>query len=348
MSVHHSFSTDFAALYGVNEAILIHHFQFWITFNRRLKRNIREGRCWTYQTRREIQAHFPYWNFEKVRRICENLVKLKVLITGKFNKNPIDKTLWYAFADEEAFQVDENSIKSYERQNCHTKGKIATPIPDNKSHIVTGVIDSCRDCKSNDSSDSGEAPGQSLGSLPSHTAREEAVAGTKRAKQPAGSKETLSPPQQKPSQRPLAGSPSKQKYPLMPSQRPLLDKLTEANLGATEETLTIIIRENTEKKLKDCLVHLENHIAKGGTFKNSKIAFFRNALKDSQVLVDENTVRNRQEAKIFIEIRKSALELHEKYVQCPKTKKDLPLNMPNLDEFIRALHNLDGINRRFP
>lgn len=133
-SQHHSFDIALASRYGVECAILIHHFQHWIRINQFKKRNIRDGRCWTYQSRKDIQAHFPYWDYNEVRRLCEKLVAFGVLITANYNKSPIDKTLWYAFVDEKAFQVDwEFSKNVYERQNCHTKGKIATPIPDTKT-----------------------------------------------------------------------------------------------------------------------------------------------------------------------------------------------------------------------
>lgn len=137
-SQHHSFDIALASQYGLECAILIHHFQHWIRINRGAKRNIKENRCWTYQTRKEIKLHFPYWTFEQVRYLCERLVKMGVLITGNFNKNKIDKTLWYAFVDEKAFHVDADFSKNlYERENSPSKGKIPlregkipTPIPD--------------------------------------------------------------------------------------------------------------------------------------------------------------------------------------------------------------------------
>jgi hypothetical protein len=140
-SQHHSFDISLAKMYGVECAILIHHFQHWIRINRFGKRNLREGRCWTYQTRREIQMHFPYWNVDEVRRLTDKLVSLGVLLKNNFNKSKVDKTLWYAFVDEKAFGVDEESSNNlYERQKCQSTGEIAnpvdesaTPIPDTKN-----------------------------------------------------------------------------------------------------------------------------------------------------------------------------------------------------------------------
>jgi hypothetical protein len=140
-SQHHSFDIALASTYGVECAILIQHFQHWIRINRAAGRNIREGRAWTYQSRKEIQLHFPYWTFEEVKYLCEKLVEEGVLITQNFNKNKIDKTLWYAFVDEEAFKVSEGFSKNlYERENSLSrrekslsKGKSPQPIP----HTIT-------------------------------------------------------------------------------------------------------------------------------------------------------------------------------------------------------------------
>jgi len=127
-SQHHSFDIKLAAMYGVEEAILIHHFQHWIRINAFAGRNFKEGKTWTYQSRKDIQAHFPYWNVDRVKYLCEKLEALGVVKTANFNKSPVDKTLWYAFVDEEAFGVDrESSNNFYERQKCPSKGKSALP-----------------------------------------------------------------------------------------------------------------------------------------------------------------------------------------------------------------------------
>lgn len=98
----HAFDVKIAEIYGIEEAIVLHHFQFWIKFNKRLSRNFKEGRTWTYQTQDELVAHFPYFkNRQKLIRIIESLVKMKVLKKGNFNKMKFDRTVWYAFEEEE-------------------------------------------------------------------------------------------------------------------------------------------------------------------------------------------------------------------------------------------------------
>lgn len=135
----HSFDIDIAAKYGsVDLAIMIHHFEHWIRINKKLKRNFKEERTWTYQTREEIAAHFPYWNSNQVRRMTDKLVQLGVLRKGNFNRSSIDKTIWYAFENEEMFTIGNfaNSIGNFANP-CDENAKA---IPHSKPHSKTEDI----------------------------------------------------------------------------------------------------------------------------------------------------------------------------------------------------------------
>lgn len=101
MSKPFAFDPEIACKYGVDEAILIRSFQFWIDLNKTQGRNSRDGRTWVYNTYEEIAEQYPFWNLGKIRRILDSLVSQKVLIkTNKYNKWNIDKTNWYAFENE--------------------------------------------------------------------------------------------------------------------------------------------------------------------------------------------------------------------------------------------------------
>jgi len=130
-----------ATKYGIEEAFLIRHLQFWIRFNKNKQANLIEGRTWTYQTLKEIADHFPFLNERKIKYAMENLEKMEVILKGNFNKSAMDKTCWYAFVNEEIYvpSLSEDSKKSYERQNCLSTDKIVSsmdkivpPIPDTK------------------------------------------------------------------------------------------------------------------------------------------------------------------------------------------------------------------------
>lgn len=135
-SLHHSFSTLHAETYGLEEAILIHHFQYWIEHNRELKRNFKEGRTWMYQTQKEIAAFFPYWSQDTVFRIIKKLEETGVIIKGNFNKTSFDRTMWYAFVNEEMFTKPRNrGIQNSEPKNG--KSETAEPIPYSKTDSKT-------------------------------------------------------------------------------------------------------------------------------------------------------------------------------------------------------------------
>jgi len=99
--VEYSFDIDVAKEHGINEAILIKNFQFWNRYNKANGKNCHDGRHWTYNTLHAFTEQFPFWTIKQLRRILNKLVANKVLVKGSFSKNRYDRTIWYAFADED-------------------------------------------------------------------------------------------------------------------------------------------------------------------------------------------------------------------------------------------------------
>jgi hypothetical protein len=148
--LHHTFPVEIAEKYGVDAAILIHHFAHWIAYNKRENKNFHDGTWWMYDTRERIALHFPYWSEKEVRLRIEKLVELKILKTGNFNKIKFDKTLWYAFCEPEKFLGGLNSNSFYESPNgqietpeqANRKAQTGTPIPHTKPHTKEHIEDS--------------------------------------------------------------------------------------------------------------------------------------------------------------------------------------------------------------
>lgn len=148
-SIHHSFDIHLAEEYGVNEAILIHHFQHWIQFNMKTKKNQHEGRTWSYQTLEDIAAHFPYWSKDQIVTLIDKLCAGKtrfqkeksfepVLMKGNFNKHNYDRTVWYAFVNEEKFTIlCKHKMEIGETQNGDWGN--TTPIPHTKTDAKTKI-----------------------------------------------------------------------------------------------------------------------------------------------------------------------------------------------------------------
>jgi hypothetical protein len=114
-SRHFSFDVQTATDYGVDEAIMIQNFIFWIEKNLANGKNHHDGRTWTYNTQQAFTFLFPFWSYKQIRRILDSLVKKDVLVTGNYNKTPFDRTLWYAFKDESGWlNIPDNHPKTLE------------------------------------------------------------------------------------------------------------------------------------------------------------------------------------------------------------------------------------------
>lgn len=142
-SLHHTFDIHLAQAYGIEEAILIHHFQYWIQMNMIRGINKHDGRTWTYQTIKQIAEHFPYFTEDQIRDTIERLCRGKnrksekeqdfepILVKGNYNKHKFDKTTWYAFKNEKMFT--KGDIPKSTGDIPHEEGDIPKPIPDTKT-----------------------------------------------------------------------------------------------------------------------------------------------------------------------------------------------------------------------
>ena len=129
MSLSHSFSVDFAELYGVECAILINHFQFWIRQNKKANKNFHDGKTWMYQTQKEICSIYPYWSEKSVQRNIQKLLNLGIIVKSNYNDTAYDRTCWYAFQDEEKFNITRNRVMDSTKSSIPFDD-IESPIPD--------------------------------------------------------------------------------------------------------------------------------------------------------------------------------------------------------------------------
>ncbi len=138
MSQAHAFLVENATLYGIECAILINHFKFWIEQNQSMNKNFHDGRTWMYQTQEEIAAIYPYMNRAKIQACIQKLVDNKILIRGNYNRSSFDKTTWYAFENQKMFsKVGIPTIDDNDPNNG--RSEFQQPIPDtntNTKHIL--------------------------------------------------------------------------------------------------------------------------------------------------------------------------------------------------------------------
>lgn len=128
----HSFKVALAKEFGIEEAILIHNFYYWIKENKANDRNYFDGRFWTFNSQKAYAEWFSYLSEGKIKRIINNLVEKGILMKGNYNLNQYDRTNWYAFTDIGLAIVQ----KCYLDELKMTNGRVESsqPIPDNKTN----------------------------------------------------------------------------------------------------------------------------------------------------------------------------------------------------------------------
>lgn len=124
----YSFDADVAKEYGINEAVMIANFQFWISKNKANGKNFIDGHYWTYNSNKAFQELFPFWSAKTIRTTLDHLKTRGILITGNHNTKTYDRTLWFAFADEEKWVCPRRQMDLPKTANGFVEN--GKPIPD--------------------------------------------------------------------------------------------------------------------------------------------------------------------------------------------------------------------------
>ena len=95
----HSFNVGVAKKYDVTTAIILDNLFFWTEKNRANEKHFYEGRFWTYNSKKAMVELFPYLTARQIDYAVKKMVESGIIITGNFNENKYDRTLWYAITD---------------------------------------------------------------------------------------------------------------------------------------------------------------------------------------------------------------------------------------------------------
>lgn len=149
----HHFDVDHAIEFGIEEAIVIYNFRFWLLQNKANHRNIKKieidgqkvERYFTFNSAKALAELFPYLNPKKIYRVMESLESQSVLIKKYFNQNTYNRTSWYCFKDQDRFLKTGNSIPESDK-SISRKREMEIPKtgnhdtdnkPDNKPDITS-------------------------------------------------------------------------------------------------------------------------------------------------------------------------------------------------------------------
>jgi len=97
---------NLACKIGLNEAMILQQIHYWNQINQKSNNNYRDGNYWTFNSYEKWQLQFPFWSIKTIQRTIANLEKLKVVVTGNYNKLKIDRTKWY--------RIDKNVLELLE------------------------------------------------------------------------------------------------------------------------------------------------------------------------------------------------------------------------------------------
>lgn len=168
-----------AVKYGATKALVLEQINSWIKYNEANNLNFHDGKYWTYNSVEAWTELIPYFSYEQMRKILKDLESDGLIIKGKFNKSPLDKTLWYSITDKgyaelsasyticEKTQIDlgKNTNASVKKPDSICEKTQSNTI--NKTIINKPSIEKKDINSSDDSFISKEKPKRSAGIMPS-------------------------------------------------------------------------------------------------------------------------------------------------------------------------------------
>lgn len=150
----HSFDVNVAEKIGIEAAIFLKNIYWWCKHNCKNKKNIHDGRAWTYNSRRTWKDLFPYMKDSRIRGALKLLADEGYIETGTFNKMAYDRTTWYTVTEAGAnlLGVDISHLLYTPMEETYTPmDRLNTPMektntPDDTSYIPdskhNGITDS--------------------------------------------------------------------------------------------------------------------------------------------------------------------------------------------------------------
>lgn len=125
--MNHSFDVDIATKYGILEAILLDSINYWSLKNEANKKNYFDGNYWTYNSTRAFSELFPYASQKKIQTALKKLIKEGLIVTGNYNKNAYDRTLWYALTEKGKYITRKGKMEFQKKENEFNEN--VQPIP---------------------------------------------------------------------------------------------------------------------------------------------------------------------------------------------------------------------------
>ena len=128
--MNHSFDVDVARKYGVHSAILLQNIVFWCQKNKANGMHEYDGNYWTYNSKKAFAELFPYMTARQIEYALKRLIDDGIIVTGNYNANAYDRTLWYAVT-KKGYSISQNCGMD-ETNFANGNAENVEPIPDIK------------------------------------------------------------------------------------------------------------------------------------------------------------------------------------------------------------------------
>ena len=94
------FDAEIAKMVGSTAAALFARIAFWVDYNEKNNNNFFAGQWWAYNSMRAWQEMCPWLTENQIRSALEKLKEADLIVTGCFNTNPFDRSLWYSLSEK--------------------------------------------------------------------------------------------------------------------------------------------------------------------------------------------------------------------------------------------------------
>lgn len=126
---------------GLNESMFLQQVHYWNEINKRSNNNYKDGYYWTFNSIEGWSEQFPFLGKRTIQRAISNLEKMKVLVTGNYNKLKIDRTKWYRIDYEVLEILDTSPFSQIDAKNMPQwldhLDSLTRPLPETNPEINT-------------------------------------------------------------------------------------------------------------------------------------------------------------------------------------------------------------------
>ena len=116
--MNHSFNVEIAKQYGIEKAVILENFYFWIKKNQANKKNMHDGKAYTFNTASALAELFPYIKERQIAKLLREMESEDdLLLSGQFNN--YDRTKSYTLTDK-ALEMFGEKVKKQNTKNVHS------------------------------------------------------------------------------------------------------------------------------------------------------------------------------------------------------------------------------------